>query len=342
MAVRRRDSGFTLLELMISVALMSVVILWLTQTFTVQHRTYTVVEQVTETQQNSLAVASLLEREIRSAGFLVPENAAVCGLDNTNASDILYVSAADILDPTGVDNPDLGLRLAPGASAGFNEGDGTVARTLRLENRFVDDGDDVGFFDVDGDGTNDADWTQNMGVIIVDENNTTRGTACGRVTFVPDPPGTIMNVTVDYDTTMDGAASPTASIRAIPAHIYRVDANNNLLRNGDVLAPDVEDFQVSYFYDRDLDDLVDANERPGSGIAGEPIYDMADGVWQGNELRELHLAIVVRTQDPDPNTNFTDGAFQPTENRVAPAGNDGFRRRVYTSTVRVRNVGSRD
>ncbi len=333
-----------MLELMIAVALMVVVIMWLTQTFTVQHRTYTVVEQVTETQQNSLAVASLLEREIRSAGFLVPENAAVCGVDNTNAPDILYVSAADILDPTGVDNPDLGLRLAPGTSAGFNEGDGTVARTLRLEARFVDDGDDVGFFDVDDNGVNDTDWVQNMGVIVVDENNRDRGAACGRVTFVPDPPTTTMNIVVDYDATMDGGPSASASIRVIPAHVYRVDANNNLLRNGDVLAPDVEDFQVSYFYDLDGDDVEDTSgvESPGSDKASAAVYDTATGDWLGNDLREVHLALVVRTQDQDPNANFTDGAFQATENRVAPAGNDRFRRRVYRSTVRVRNVGYRD
>ena len=72
---RRSEAAFTLVELMVAMALMVVVVMWLTQTFTVQHRTYTVVEQVTETQQNSTAIAALIEREIRASGFLVPENA---------------------------------------------------------------------------------------------------------------------------------------------------------------------------------------------------------------------------------------------------------------------------
>jgi prepilin-type N-terminal cleavage/methylation domain-containing protein len=341
---RRAEAAFTLVELMVAMALMVVVVMWLTQTFTVQHRTYTVVEQVTETQQNSTAIASLIEREIRAAGFLVPENAAVCGVDNTNTSDVLYVSASSLIDPAGVNNPDLGWGLS-GASQGFNEGDGGVNELLRLDNRILDDGDALGFFDTDGNGTNDSDLIENMGVIVVDLNNSSRGASCGRVTDVPDggTPPVPVNITVDYDTTMDGGASGTADIHVVPAHVYDLDANGNLRRNGVLLAPYVEDFQVSYFYDLDDDGSVSGgNEAPGSGMSGSVTYDTASGLWRGNDLREVRLAVVVRTRDQDPNANFQEGVFQATENRVAPAGNDRFRRRVYQSNVRVRNVGFRD
>jgi prepilin-type N-terminal cleavage/methylation domain-containing protein len=342
---RRTEAAFTLVELMVAMALMVVVVMWLTQAFTVQHRTYTVVEQVTETQQNSTAIASLIEREIRSAGFLVPENAAVCGVDNTNAADVLYVSASDMIDPSGVNNADLGWGLAPGASQGFNEGDAGFNELLRLDNRILDDGDSLGFFDTDGNGINDSDLLEGMGVIVVDLNNSSRGAACGRVTDVPDggTPPVNVNVTVDYEATMDGGASATADILVVPAHVYDLDANGNLRRNGVVLAPDVDDFQVSYFYDRDGNGSVSgSNEVPGSDVTGANVYDTASGLWQGNDLREVRLSVVVRTRDQDPNTNFQEGAFQATENRVAPVSNDRFRRRVYQSNVRVRNVGFRD
>ena len=341
---RRNEAAFTLVELMVAMALMVVVVMWLTQTFTVQHRTYTVVEQVTETQQNSTAIAGLIEREIRGAGFLVPENAAVCGVDNTNASDVLYVSASDLIDPSGVDNPDLGWGLSA-ASVGFNEGDGGVSEPLRLDNRILDDGDSLGFFDTDVNGVNDADLVDGMGVIVVDLDNSSRGAACGRVSGVPTggTPPVNMNIVVDYEATMDGGASGTADIFVVPAHVYDLDGNGNLRRNGVLLAPDVEDFQVSYFYDRDGDGSVTgSNEVPGSGVAGANLYDTASGLWLGNDLREVRLAVVVRTRDQDPNVNFQEGVFQATENRVAPAGNDRFRRRVYQSNVRVRNVGFRD
>jgi prepilin-type N-terminal cleavage/methylation domain-containing protein len=342
----RRSAGFTLVELMVAVALMALVLAWLTQTFTVQHRTYTVVEQVTESQQNSLVIAGLMEQEIRSAGFMVPENLAVCGVDNLNGPDLLFVSAAEILDPSGIDHPDLALGLSA-SSAGFNEGDGGVGQILRLEDRILPDGDNLGFFDANGDGTNDIDFWQGMGVIAMDESNLARGSACGRITDpVPNgTPGSNVNLVVDWEATMDGGPAGWTSIRVVPAHIYEIDANNNLLRDGQVLAPEVEDLQVSYFFDRDEDGTVAADGSETPGAAGSAQFDTSAppaGGWLGSELREVRVSVVVRTRDPDPNQRFNDGAFQPTENRLAVAGSDRFRRRVHQATVRVRNVGFRD
>ncbi|HUK62883.1 MAG TPA: prepilin-type N-terminal cleavage/methylation domain-containing protein, partial [Dongiaceae bacterium] len=97
----RARHGFTLTELMVSVVMMAVVVMWLMQSFTTQQRSYVMLDEMTEAQGNMRAISDLLEREIRTAGMMVPENAAVCGIDNTNAPDVLYVSDADSLDPTG-------------------------------------------------------------------------------------------------------------------------------------------------------------------------------------------------------------------------------------------------
>ena len=95
----KRRSGFTLIELMVAMAILLVVVAYLTEMLTRQGRAYTVVDQVTEAQQNLRAIADLLEREVRVTGFMVPEGAAVCGVDQTNGSDVLFVSDADALDP---------------------------------------------------------------------------------------------------------------------------------------------------------------------------------------------------------------------------------------------------
>ena len=301
---RRHERGFSLVELLVAVALMALVVMWLTQTFTVQHRTYMVVDQVTESQQNSLVIAGLMEQEIRAAGFLVPENLAVCGVDNTNAPDLLVVSAADLIDPAGVDHPDVALSL-DASSQGFNEGDGGIGETLHVADRVLPDGDGVGFFDADSNGVNDIDFWQGMGVIAYDSANLSRGAACGRITDpVPNgSPGSSVDLVVDWIATMDGGSSGWTSIRVIPAHIYEVDGANNLVRDGMVLAPDVEDLQVSYFFDRDGDGQVagDGSESPGS--AGNGVFDYAAppaGGWQGADLRVVHVSVVVRTRDPDP------------------------------------------
>ena len=110
----RNHQGFTITELMVSIALMAVVIVWLMGFFVVQNRSYVVTDEVAEAQQNSRTILDLIEREIRAAGMLVPENGAACGVDNTNAPDILYVGDADAIDPTNQNVATLGAKVIAG------------------------------------------------------------------------------------------------------------------------------------------------------------------------------------------------------------------------------------
>ena len=74
---RRNASGFSLIELMIALGAMAVMIAYMMSALTFQHQTYVVVDQVSETQQNSRAIAGLIERDLRNAGYMVPNAAAV-------------------------------------------------------------------------------------------------------------------------------------------------------------------------------------------------------------------------------------------------------------------------
>ena len=211
--------------------------------------------------------------------------------------------------------------------------------------------DGLPFYDTDGDGAGDSDFLEsvnpfrNGGVIVADRGDPGRGVACGIVTNVS--PG---SNTIRVDFTSNGAApggTPLAGggpgdLVAVPAHVYTV-VNNQLLRDGMVLADDVEDLQFAFFYDLDEDGVMDgeATEYPGS--AGGPVYQSRN--WDNSFLSEIRVNIVVRTraQDADvlQNPGMAQGEWQVTENRVAPGGFDGFRRRVHTSTIRPRNVGAR-
>ena len=77
----RTRQGVTLIELMVASAMMFVIVGYSMGTFTIQHQTYVVVDQVSEAQQNIRAIASLLERDARNAGYLVPTPGATCGID---------------------------------------------------------------------------------------------------------------------------------------------------------------------------------------------------------------------------------------------------------------------
>jgi prepilin-type N-terminal cleavage/methylation domain-containing protein len=339
----KRRSGFTLIELMIAMAVLLVVVAYLTEMLTRQGRAYTVVDQVTEAQQNLRAIADLLERELRVTGFLVPEGAAVCGVDQTNGPDVLYLSDANALNPTNQNQLGLGASILGGFS-----GTGG-AEILSLDDEVIDG---LPFYDTDGDGNADSDFLEsvnpfrNGGVIVADRENPGRGSACGIVTSVNTGANSIR---VDF--TSNGmapggtplGAGGSGNLVAVPAHVYMV-VNNQLLRDGMVLADDVEDLQFAFFYDLDDDGTVDnaPHEYPGAGDAPVPYQSNA---WDNSELKEIRVNIVVRTRTEDAavlqNPGMAQGQWQVTENRVDPGGFDGFRRRVHTSIVRPRNIGLR-
>ena len=52
-----------------------------------------------------------MERDLRMTGFMVPEGGAVCAIDSTNGSDVLYVTDSDAIDPTGQGNANLGAQI---------------------------------------------------------------------------------------------------------------------------------------------------------------------------------------------------------------------------------------
>ncbi len=376
----KRRYGFTLAEMMVSVAVLGLVSIYLTDMLIRQNKTYQVVDAVTEVQQNLRAIADLIERDTRITGFMVPEAAAVCGLDNRNGADVLFVTDSDAINPTNQNQLGLGVQLNPGGT-GYT-GNGVDVLNLTGTNPTTVDG--VPFYDNDNNGVADDDFLSNAGlgqqggVIVVDRANPSRGASCGIVTNVG-----ANSLTVDFNVTVGGAV-PTALIPggttlgavpvggsapdlvAVPAHWYGIvppaasgSPSPQLWRDGLPLADDVEDLQMALFYDLDGDGLVTGDiaaaqqppisdqEYPGSNpAAGGVAYVAAGGPWDNTFLREIRVNFVVRTTNQDPdvaaNPGIAQGQFVTTENRAAPGGPaDGFRRRVHQMTVRPRNVGLR-
>jgi hypothetical protein len=309
----------------ISVALLAVVVVYLMQTFTVHHKTYTVVDQTTEVQQNLRAITEILERDLRHAGMMVPEQGAVCGLDLTNNADTLFISDADAVDP----DMDTAANYGASVAAATVNGGTTV---LTLGSRDVEAAVPPRYaYDTNFDGVNDGDFRFGAGVIVTDPGDPAGGAACGVIDGLPV--GNTLPVNMLSANPVGGVG---ASLVAIPAHVYQITPPASatpfrLMRDGVVLTEGAEDLQVAYFFDLDDDgDLDDPGEYLGDGTSPDYVND------SGPNLREVRVSVVVRTRLSDPET--TQGQFQVTENRVAPGGVDGFRRRVHTATVRPRNV----
>ena len=134
-----------------------------------------------------------------------------------------------------------------------------------------------------------------------------------------------------------------ADLVAVPAHVYRVipgtpDTPSQLFRNNALLASDVEDLQIVYYFDDDDDRVVDAGELYGD--AGGASYPPA-GTVDYNRLVDVRLNVVITTRADDPKREFTPMKGQPTANRTAASvpGPDRRRRRVHQSLIRLRNLG---
>jgi prepilin-type N-terminal cleavage/methylation domain-containing protein len=359
----RRRLGFSLMEMMVTLAVLGMVTFFLTNLLVRQSRTYTVVDDVSEAQQSLRAVTGMLERELRMTGFMVPEAAVVCGWDMPAAAgsdttpDVLYVSDADAIDPTDRSSPELqGAQVNPATFTG------TGVDALSVDTLVVDD---TPFYDLDGDGAADSDFLysvgpqRNGGVIVADRDNPERGAACGVITNLDEATNTI---TVDFEVltapnsppapgAADGGtplaalpAGATADLVAIPAHVYWVNPGPppQLVRDGMVLANDIEDLQLAFFYDANADGDVDAGEYRGtlSGLGAPYAYSSQDE--DNSDLREIQVTVVARTRSEDPdvlaNPDLANSVTQAAGNRLVGAVTDGFRRRAITLAVRPRNV----
>ena len=318
-----RESGFTLIELLIASALIAIVMMFTMQTFTVNNRTYVKIDSVVDTQQSARAIASLLERDLRHAGMMVPEEVAICGIDNENGPDRVYISDYTAISPAGALGTFDGARIGGGVTTIAS---GTA--TLALDSLMIEPGTPDPAYDTDGNGVKDSDFRIGGGVIIADLANPDRGSVCGRVDDVD-----LASDSIDVDiVTLGMAAAGTATLIAVPALEYRI-VGNALLRNNLRLAEGVEDLQIAYFLD-DGDNVVENGEM--FGVEGN---DYVAKDVDASDLRAVRFNVVVRTRSED--ERFTQGFFQAMENRDPGAAADGFRRRVHTAVVRMRNIGDR-
>jgi prepilin-type N-terminal cleavage/methylation domain-containing protein len=318
--------GFTLIELLVAAAIFAVASILFTRAFTVNQNHYVQVDQVVDAQQKLRAISDLMETDIRHAGLMVSESAAMCAVDDDDGPDILYLSDADAIDSKKDLQAYHGAEVQ-GAVTGVSAG----SVTLTVNTMTLEDDATRAAYDTDNDGTNDSDFAEKSGVIVIDIFDPDRGSACGRVTQVA---AAAKQIKVQVISGSLGTPSGATQLVLIPAHEYRIDNQGNFLRNGLVLIPGIEDFQVAFFFDLDGDFQIDSGETRGDGTGSDYVASAVDAA----DLREIRFNLIARAQFADPDFN---GAFLETENRNDVTGSDGFRRRLHTSTVMLRNVGTR-
>ena len=99
-----KNTGFTLVEMMVSLGVGMVVVAAVTTTFMTQTKIYSAQEQVNDMQQNARAALDVITRELKMAGYK-PNTGAVTGLtaSGVNLDNTKLVIEADLNGDNSID-----------------------------------------------------------------------------------------------------------------------------------------------------------------------------------------------------------------------------------------------
>lgn len=344
MLYHKNEKGYTLVELIIAIAIGIVLISAASATYIAQSRSFSTQENVSEVNSQSKIAHNIISNNIRSAGFGRPDDMniqqtpvngipnVITPVDNTNAPDAVTILGGlrfvGMLFPQGVGKNEIacpvpvlrGSNVISLVSPGNDEIEVAVGTVLSID----------GFREV----------TVTNCVQDLDGS-------CNPKFLTINPPAANNFPLIDTDN--DGLCDNGRSVYVYEDHTYCVDGNLSLrrIRGGanvaactgmagsadDVLADNVEDLQFRYAVDANYDGQVD--DQNGNGTFDDG--DFIDNPPDPRSVRSVRINVLSRTDREDDNFRGQGNPPAVIENRNHAATNDGFRRRWLQSMVKIRN-----
>ena len=313
---RKKERGVTLIELMIVLVIAGLVVGGIYTLFSTQQRTYYVQDRVAGIQQDARAAITIMARDIRMAGLLTASEGftvntfqfAVNPVNNNgpNGEDaITVVLAAEECISSTTGDP-ITVANITGDQVTLSENEGDIA--------------DGNFFD-----TPAKRYVAFEGGKQVYQISSGLGTAT--LTLSQYPPAYLADV--------------QARVFRVKAITYQVQGNaltmdDNIEGGAQPLVGDgtttvVEDLQFAYQVEGD------------TGWYNDPTSDFPAGTNQAN-IEMVRINITVRTAVEDAEVQDATSSLaqfnQPPleDHTTGLSGPDGFRRRVYTTEVKARNL----
>jgi type IV pilus assembly protein PilW len=327
MAIMEKEAGVTLIELMIVLAIATFLVAGIYSLFITQSRSYSVQDQVTGVQQDARAALDIMARDIRMAGLAVGYGSGGGFTDGTSSIAINGFNYA--VNPVNSNNAPDTLTVVLGAEAL-----GSVLSVTGTMIQVTDDGInpknvDYYFKNSSGNPINEKYY------IGFDQQP-------GRLYQVSSVSGTDIIIT-----NFPSGSTTTGKAYGVQAITYSVTAANGspglgvLRRNenagsgaqalaGDEINTFVEDLQFAY---QVADD---------TGWYNDPSTDFPAGKTRA-DIRMVRINISVRTAVQDATVQDSSSAAkfnqpQLEDHTAGLAVADGFRRRVYTTEVKIRNL----
>ena len=320
-AGQHTEAGFSLVEVMAALVILAIAMTAVFATFISQQKSFTVQSRVAEMQQNLRQAVEYMSRDIRMAGYGIPDNVVIpAGIIATGVTSIRSVYVKD--NTTGPDQIyilylfDMDLNQPPTTSN--NAAANATSITVVSTTGFLAGGGELVLI-TDG---NTAD--------LYETSSGTSGTTMNFRTGIAGYNG--------FHSKFYPAASTVAKARFERYYIDSTtdSAHPTLMvdRMGGLapqpVADDIEDMQLSYGLDTNNDGVVDAWRND---VVGGPVLSVPAEVPQ---IRQVRLQFIARTRLPGAGWAETRPVLG---NHAAGATPDGHRRRIYDIVIDVRNSG---
>lgn len=313
---RRTDAGFSLIELMVALALGVVILLAVSEVFISNSRTRTEIENTSRQIENGRYAMQLLENELINAGFFGESQGAEFPETTPPACP---VTASDVRDAMGVPvygQNNVASGSEPTCLSGY-KGGGDYLAIRRSSTCSVDDagGDCDGFNDNHYHIQVSACQSDNLGEITLGVTSTSM-TAMTRTCV----------------------ASENAPVYRLLSRLYYVNDDDVLVR------AELQSPTASTPYA--IMPLVDGIERLhfeyGLDNTGDGEVDTFEASPEDDEWEDVvAVRIWLLARNQVITQGYTDERSYVLGSESAYTPNDGYKRQLYTSTVRMNNVAGR-
>jgi len=327
-----KTNGFTLVELLVAMAVSSIVASSIFMAYKAQQISYVNQEQVAVMQQNLRAAMYFMERELRMAGF-DETGSAGAGIQTAGPNSIRFAMDTTGGESDGIDNDEDGI-VDEDSDGIDNDGDGFTDETderdeFRFGDGVLDDiNEDITYslFDIDGDGDNDL-RRQDAAIPPADP-------ALPEEEFVAENVQAI-GFAYAFDANGDGDLD-TYNAGGNEVVIWAIDSDG--------------DNDLDTNLDTDGDGDIDPQDGPGTGnngpIAGQALADFGGTAIADvplEDIRQVRIWMLVRPARKD--RKFVNNHTYVVGNQVITPSTDGDsettnrRMRLSETEIKCRNMG---